>query len=201
MRRTGQPDATSYLETIRVLGRSVERRTPHRDGHASRVAGLAAELGAQLRLDRERLHLIEIAGELHDLGYVGVPDRIMEKPGPLEDAEYRVVQTHPDMGARILASIDLPEVVPWVRAHHERWDGRGYPRGLSGSEIPLGARILAVCDAYDAITHERPYRRALRHDEALEELGMGRGSAFDPGVVDEFFFMLKSHETKDADGD
>jgi diguanylate cyclase (GGDEF)-like protein len=200
--RLDQLDSSSFLSTVQVLAGSVEQRTPHLSGHGSRVAALAVDLGRRLRLDEERLRLLEIAGELHDIGYIGVPDGIVEKPGPLDASERRVVQGHPEMGVRILASIDLPEVLPWVRAHHERWDGRGYPRGLSGTEIPLGARILAVCDAYDAMTHERPYRRALRDDEALEELGVGRGSAFDPGTVDEFFYLLKAQGTPgDPDGD
>ncbi len=192
-------DDTAYLETIRLLARSVELRTPHLEGHGERTARLAVALGRELHLDEERLRLLEIAGELHDIGYIAVPDAILEKPGPLDPSERRLVESHPEMGSRIIASLDLPEVLPWVRSHHERWDGRGYPRGISGGEIPLGARILAVCDAYDAMTSERPYRRALRHDEALEELTTGRGGAYDPATVDEFVLMLATRGLETAD--
>jgi HD-GYP domain-containing protein (c-di-GMP phosphodiesterase class II) len=193
LKRLGEPGAPgSYLESMRVLARSVENRTPHAIGHGSAVAALAVMLARRLRLDEERVRLLEIAGELHDLGFISVPDDVLEKPGKLDAAERRLVEGHPEMGARLLTSLGLPEMTPWIRSHHERWDGRGYPRGLSGHEIPLGARVLAVCDSFASMTSERPYRRALRRDEAIEELGQGRGSQFDPAIVDEFFFVLAS---------
>jgi diguanylate cyclase (GGDEF)-like protein len=190
--------APAYLDTIRTFARAVENRTPHVRGHGAGVARLAALLGRRLRLDEQRVRLLEIAGELHDIGFIGVPDRIVEKPGPLDADERAVVQTHPEMAARIIAALDVPEVLPWIRAHHERWDGTGYPRGLAGGEIPLGARVIAVCDAWDAMTSPRPYRGALHRREAIEELGRGRGTQFDPAIVDEFFFIL-GHETAPLD--
>jgi diguanylate cyclase (GGDEF)-like protein len=193
LRRLGDADAAgSYLESMRVLARSVENRAPHSVGHGSAVAALAVMLARQLRLDEERVRLLEIAGELHDIGFISVSDAVLEKPGKLDAAERRLVEGHPEMGARLLTSLGIAEIPPWVRAHHERWDGRGYPRSLAGGEIPLGARILAVCDAFASMTAERPYRRALRRDEAIEQLGQGRGSQFDPAIVDEFFFVLSS---------
>ena len=158
-------------------------------------------LGRQLRLDEERVRLLEIAGELHDIGFISVPDAVLEKPGKLDPAERRLVEGHPDMGARLLSSLGIPEIIPWIRSHHERWDGRGYPRGMAGGEIPLGARILAVCDAFASMTAERPYRRALRREEAVEELGQGRGGQFDPAIVDEFFFVLSSTAGRDVAND
>ena len=184
--------AGSYFDTIRVLARSVEGRASHTRGHGADVAGLVVRLGRRLSLDEERVGLLEIAGELHDIGFVGVPDRVLDKPGPLDGAERALVHSHPEVGARILTSLDLPDVVSWVRAHHERFDGAGYPKGTASGEIPLGARVLAVCDAYAAMTAERPYRRALTRHEAIEELGRERGKQFDPAIVDEFFFVVST---------
>ena len=182
--------APDYLDTIRTFARAVENRTPHIRGHGAGVAALAARLGRRLRLDEQRIRLLEIAGELHDIGFIGIDDRTIDKPGALDAEERANMETHPELAARIIAALDIPEVLPWIRAHHERWDGTGYPRGLTGGEIPLGARIIAVCDAWDSMTCERPYRHALSRAEAIDELGKGRGTQFDPAIVDEFFFII-----------
>jgi HD-GYP domain-containing protein (c-di-GMP phosphodiesterase class II) len=133
---------------------------------------------------------IRAAGVLHDLGKLGVADAILKKPGPLTDDEWIEMRRHPELGARILDHANLRDISGWVLAHHERIDGKGYPSGLAGEAIPLEARILAVADAYEAMTADRPYRTALGHDAARDELLAGAGTQFDPVVVEAFLRAL-----------
>jgi HD-GYP domain-containing protein (c-di-GMP phosphodiesterase class II) len=125
-----------------------------------------------------------MAGTLHDIGKVGLPDSILDKPGPLSPSEWDEVRRHPEMAARILGARELTDIRGWILARHEQLDGHGYPRGLSSEEIPLESRILAVAESYDAMTSERPYRPARSHEEAIAELGRYSGSQFDGAVVD-----------------
>jgi HD-GYP domain-containing protein (c-di-GMP phosphodiesterase class II) len=127
---------------------------------------------------------------LHDIGKLGVADAVLKKPGALTDDEWVEMRRHPELGARILDHANLRDISGWVRAHHERIDGRGYPLGLAGEEIPVEARILAVADAYEAMTADRAYRAALGHDAAQEELRAGTGTQFDPAVVEAFLALL-----------
>ena len=146
--------------------------------------GLARALGVT---DEPTLKAIEAAALLHDTGKLAIPEHILNKPGKLTPHEFETMKTHVDIGADILASIDFPyPVVPIVRAHHEHWNGKGYPRGLRGEEIPIGARILSVVDCFDALTSDRPYRPALTDAAALEIIQQGRGTMYDPVVVDTF---------------
>jgi HD-GYP domain-containing protein (c-di-GMP phosphodiesterase class II) len=127
---------------------------------------------------------------LHDIGKLGVADAVLKKPGALNDEEWAEMRRHPELGARILDHANLRDISGWVLAHHERIDGRGYPHGLAGEEIPLEARILAVADAYEAMTADRAYRAALGHDAAQAELRAGSGTQFDPAVVEAFLAVL-----------
>jgi HD-GYP domain-containing protein (c-di-GMP phosphodiesterase class II) len=127
---------------------------------------------------------------LHDIGKLGVADAVLKKPGALTDEEWAEMRRHPELGARILDHANLRDISAWVLAHHERIDGRGYPLGLAGAEIPLEARILAVADAYEAMTADRAYRAALGHDAAQEELRAGAGTQFDPEIVEAFLAVL-----------
>ncbi len=152
--------------------------------HVVRVAALGAEVGRVLQRDEEELRLLRQAALLHDVGKIAVPRRILDKPGPLSETERRQVRQHAELGAFMVANLGLdPRTVQAVRHHHERWDGKGYPDGLSGEAIPILARILATVDAYDAMTMPRPYRPPRTPEEALEELRRGSGSQFDPRVV------------------
>ncbi len=172
-------------------------RTP---GHSERVAELARRLALHLRLPPPEVELIALAARVHDIGNLGLRSTIFAKPGPLSPAEWREVRTHTEAGARLLR--DLPELAaaaPLVLSHHERWDGRGYPQGLQGEAIPLGARIIAVADAFDAMTSERPYRRALPPAVVRAELEEGRGTQFDPRVVDALLELL-TREPQPAGG-
>jgi putative nucleotidyltransferase with HDIG domain len=177
-----------YLSTIGALSTAIEAKDGVTSSHIHRVQhyamGLARALG---NLDDHTLKAIEAAALLHDTGKLAVPERILNKPGKLTPAEFETMKLHVDAGADILSSIDFPyPVVPIVRAHHENWDGTGYPAGLKGTEIPIGARILSVVDCYDALTSDRPYRPAMTDDEALAIIRARRGTFYDPAIVDLF---------------
>jgi two-component system, cell cycle response regulator len=151
------------------------------------VAELALRTGRELGLEPEDLDVVSRAAELHDIGKVAVPDDIIHKPGSLDDVEWRIMRQHTLVGERILAAAPaLKGVARLVRLSHERWDGTGYPDRLGAEEIPIGARIIAVCDTYDAMTSERPYATARSHDEAIAELRRCAGGQFDPAVVEAF---------------
>jgi putative nucleotidyltransferase with HDIG domain len=177
-----------YLSTIGALSTAIEAKDGVTSSHIHRVQhysmGLAKALGG---LDELTLKALQAAALLHDTGKLAVPERILNKPGKLTPAEFETMKLHVDVGADILSSIDFPyPVVPIVRAHHENWDGTGYPNGLKGVEIPIGARILSVVDCYDALTSDRPYRAAMTDDEALAIVRARRGTMYDPVVVDMF---------------
>jgi HD-GYP domain-containing protein (c-di-GMP phosphodiesterase class II) len=148
---------------------------------------IAAELG----LDEERIERVKLAGVLHDIGKVGVPDTVLQKAGPLDDGEWEEIQKHCELGSRLLSGAGLEDIAGWVLAHHERPDGAGYPAGLSRSEIPPEARILAVADAYEAMVADRTYRMGIGHERARAELENGAGSQFDPLVVEAFLRFLE----------
>jgi hypothetical protein len=182
---------------VRALTGAVEAKDLYTEGHLQRVSTYALEVGRRLGLGGRDLELLQIASVLHDVGKIGIPEPILNKPGLLDAEERQVVERHPDIGARILENVEgLEEAAPLVLHHQERFDGRrdgqfpGYPHGLSGEEIPLGARIIAVVDAFDAITTDRAYRRARPVELAVEILESERGRQFDPRVVDVFLELL-----------
>jgi HD-GYP domain-containing protein (c-di-GMP phosphodiesterase class II) len=161
-------------------------------GHSGEVADLAVAVGRRLGLTGSALTELQVAGALHDLGKLAVPQEILDKPGPLTPAEWEIVRRHPAAGEEIVRAIPpLAHLGPLLRAMHEHWDGGGYPDGLQGEEIPLPARIVMACDAYEAITSERPYDHARPPGAAAEELRLGAGSQFDPAVVTAFLQILR----------
>jgi HD-GYP domain-containing protein (c-di-GMP phosphodiesterase class II) len=182
---------------VRALTGALEAKDAYTEGHLQRVTGYAVEVGRRLGLDARQLELLQIASTLHDVGKIGIPESILNKPGPLDADEWAAMRRHPEIGARLLTSLDgLQEAAPLVLHHQERWDGRtdgefpGYPAGLAGEEIPLGARIIAVVDCFDAMVTDRPYRRALADEPAREVLRAERGRQFDPRVVNTFLAIL-----------
>ena len=176
-----------FIATVTMLAQAVEMRDQYTGGHTYRVTEYSKLLGAPLDLTPEDLRLIEIGTPLHDIGKIGIDDSILRKPGKLTPAEFEKMKTHATMGARILEQVaDLAPVIPIVRSHHERWDGKGYPDGLEGDKIPRLARIVGVCDAFDAMTSDRPYRPGMPPDAAFAEVEKMRGSQFDPVVADAF---------------
>src|SRR5439155_20990192 len=169
-----------YRETLASLSNALEAKDAVTSQHTEEVVRLAVAVAAELGLGLEQVRNIELGAVLHDIGKVRVPEAILNKPGPLTAEEWLVMKTHPEIGEHILRPIQsLQGILPIVRHHHERWDGTGYPDGLSGRAIPLGARIVAVCDAYRAMTENRPYRAALSISEARDELEAGAGTQFD----------------------
>lgn len=177
----------SYLEIVDALRLMVDTRDNNTKGHSDRVADFAVEIAKALGKDREYCDNLRIAGMFHDIGKVGVPDNVLMKAASLSTDEYGIIKKHPQDGARILTAITLlRDIVPIVLAHHERIDGKGYPRGLMGDEIPEQSRIIAVADSFDAMISDRAYRKALSFDAAVEQVKLGRGTQFDPVVADAF---------------
>lgn len=181
----------SYLSSIRALSGALDARDPYTNEHSETVTSLVEAVGRALGITERELSALRYAALFHDIGKIGIPDRILNKPGPLTGAEWTVMERHPAIGEQILAPLEfMRPALPVVRHEHERWDGRGYPDGLAGEQIPLGARIVLVCDAYHAMTSSRPYRDPLPHWEAVARLRRGAGTQFDPAVVDTFLAEL-----------
>jgi diguanylate cyclase (GGDEF)-like protein len=175
----------TFVSTVEALANALEANDEYTSTHARWITDLSLRVGRELGLDERTLKRLELGALLHDIGKIGIPSDVLSKPGRLTAAERKIVQTHPELGERIIAPIDrLQAVRPIVRHCHERWDGRGYPDGVSGEEIPLESRIIFVCDAYHAMTTDRPYRRRLSHREAVRRLAESAGTQFDPAVVE-----------------
>jgi diguanylate cyclase (GGDEF)-like protein len=183
--------ADGYLSAMLVLAEAVDLRDAGPTGHSETVGRYAEMIAAELGLDEERVERVKLAGILHDIGKVGVPDSVLQKVGPLDDAEWEELHKHCELGSRLLSGAGLEDIAGWVLAHHERPDGTGYPAGLSRSEIPPEARILAVADAYEAMVADRTYRMGIGAERAREELENGSGTQFDPLVVEAFLRFLE----------
>ena len=183
-RERGEEEVRARVET---LSAALELRDRVTGCHVHEVVRLALELGGHLELEPAAMVELDFAARLHDVGKLAVPDSILHKPGPLTAEEWETMRRHPEWGAGMLAAIPgLEAVAIIVRFHHERYDGGGYPDGLAGDCLPLASRIVAVCDAYNAIVADRPYRRGRPHEVALEELRANAGTQFDPEVVEAF---------------
>ena len=164
------------------------------DAHVARVSELAGVTAEALRQPSREVARVRAAARLHDIGKMAVPASVLDKPGPLDPDEWDLIRRHPVIGERIVAAIpSLTDTAPLIRSSHERVDGHGYPDGLSGDDIPLGARIIAVCDAFDAMTSERPYRQSVSNDAALDELRRNAGKQFDPAIVETFCGLSALH--------
>lgn len=190
---TGKPEA-SRLASVLALAEALDMRDPRTARHSETVAGLCERTARQLGLPAGRVARIRVAGTLHDVGKISIPDAVLGKRGPLDTDEMSQMHRHPEAGARLVGGAGLEDIREWVLSHHERPDGQGYPRGLSAGQIPLEARILAVADAYEAMTADRVYRPALRPDAAREELRRYSGTQFDPAVVAALLEVLHAEE-------
>jgi diguanylate cyclase (GGDEF)-like protein len=181
----------TFISTVEALANALEAKDEYTSSHARWITDMALEVGTSLGLDSHTMKNLELGALFHDIGKIGIPTGILLKEGPLNDEEWAIIRTHPELGEKILAPIEfLAEVRPIVRACHEHWDGGGYPDGLTGGVIPLEARIILVVDALHAMTSDRPYRQALSLDEACRRLKEARGTQFDPDVVDTMIRLL-----------
>lgn len=192
----------AFEQTIFSLVATIEKRDPYTGGHTQRVFLGGVEIAKQLDVDDEFIRNLRMSSLLHDIGKIGIEDSILRKQGHLTDSEYDIMKSHPRLGVEIFGHIDgLKEMVNGVLHHHERYDGRGYPDGLAGEDIPLEARIIAISDTYDAMTSDRPYRKGLSHEIACEEIKKNAGSQFDPKIVDAYFRALEENDFPIANSD
>jgi len=174
----------TFLSTVEALVNALEARDEHTSSHGRTIADLALKVGLELGFGPTALQRLELGALLHDIGKLGIPEAILAKPAPLTDTERSIVESHPTLGERILEPIEqLEEVRRIVRSAHENFDGTGYPDRLAGEEIPIESRIVLACDAYHAMTTDRPYRSSIGVDEATARLRQGSGTQFDPSVV------------------
>ncbi|HZD05389.1 MAG TPA: HD domain-containing phosphohydrolase, partial [Longimicrobiales bacterium] len=183
--RTAEMES-AHLDVLHRLARASELRDDLTGHHAERVGHLAAALGAEIGLTEDEVSVIRLAGPLHDLGKIAIPDAILNKPSSLTVTERQVMERHTEIGARLLSGSRHPllqEAERIARSHHEHWNGQGYPHGIRGDEIPISARLVAVADVFDSVTHTRPYREASSLERALSIIAEGKGRHFDPEVV------------------
>jgi HD-GYP domain-containing protein (c-di-GMP phosphodiesterase class II) len=180
------------VNTVHALARAVDAKDGYTHSHSQRVAHYAVELGRKVGLDADRLEQVRTAGVLHDVGKIGIPDGILLKPSALDEDEFTTMRRHSELGRDIIAGAGMPEISTWVLHLHERFDGRGYPAGLSDSAIPLESRILHCADALEAMTSSRVYRTALPLEAAIAELELGAGTQFDPQVVAALLELVRS---------
>ncbi len=192
-------DYEGTLGALRAMSSAMDIRDPYTFGHSQRVATLARELARLLGLDESASQEIYLAGMLHDIGKIGIPDAVLLKQSRLSEAEYAVIKNHPEIGYRIVEGIrHLHFALPGILHHHERWDGQGYPHGLRAESIPVMARILAVADAYDAMTSSRAYRRAMTARQALQAITAGSGIQWDPRMVGALAAWLQSASSSEG---
>jgi HD-GYP domain-containing protein (c-di-GMP phosphodiesterase class II) len=177
----------SYLDMIKTLAFVVEAKDPSTRAHLQRTHDYAVALAEAVDPELAADEQLRYGFLLHDVGKVGIPEAVLNKPGPLDEREREVMRAHPLLGVQMVAGIkSLGSAVEVIRCHHERWDGKGYPSGLAGDDISAGARVFSVADAFDAMTSDRPYRKAISLDRACQEIADGAGSQFDPAVVEAF---------------
>lgn len=187
LKKSNDEIQTAYQTTLEGWSRALEIRDRETQGHTKRVTDLTLQIARRMRFDDETLKHIHRGVLLHDIGKLGIPDEILRKPGPLTEKETQIMRLHPQIAHELLKPIDyLKPALNIPRYHHEKWDGSGYPHGMKGEEIPLEARIFAVVDVFDALTHNRVYRKAMKIEEAIEYIRSESGKHFDPAVVEVF---------------
>ena len=187
----------SYLESIEVLRKTVEVKDVYTRGHSDRVSEYSLLIGEKLNLPPEQMKTLKIGALFHDIGKIGIPDAILLKTDKLTDDEYSEIKNHPAIGAHILSNASIfADIIPIVKHHHERYDGKGYPARLAGEDIPYLARIVAVADTFDAMTSRRSYRQALDFDYTTNEIERCKGTQFDPAIADVFLEILRTNQDK-----
>jgi putative nucleotidyltransferase with HDIG domain len=182
-----------WLQLLVSISKFVDRRVSKSGEHSARVAKWASTTARELKMSDDEVENLYWASILHDIGKIGISDRVLRKKAVLSEEDWVLIKMHPTIGSNIVSSIDAyPSLAPTISAHQEKYDGTGYPKGLSGKNIPLGARILGIADAYEAMVEERYYRQARTHDEAVAELQKVKGTQFDPDVLDVFLNVVNS---------
>ncbi len=188
----------AYIDTLSALTSAIDAKDSYTRGHSERVTELSIRLAQTCEVAPEEIEKIKLGGLLHDIGKIGIPEGILNKPGRLDDEEFQIIKSHPDLGVRIMGKVEFLEaIVPIIRFHHERFDGKGYPDGLSGKNIPLLARIVSVVDTFDAMTTDRPYRKAMTIEAALTEIERCAGTQFDLEIAAQFVKMIKRENEHD----
>lgn len=194
LKDTNEKLEKAYLETVETLRYTVEAKDTYTRGHSDRVSEYSVLIGKYLGLSEDDLHKLKVGGLFHDIGKIGVPDSILLKTAKLTDDEYSEIKNHPSIGAHILSNASIfQDIIPIVKHHHERYDGRGYPGKLVGEDIPYLARIAAVADSFDAMTSKRTYRDCLPLDIVISEIEKNKGTQFDSSIADIFLDILKNH--------
>jgi putative nucleotidyltransferase with HDIG domain len=192
VRRAAQENKELFLASIRALAEAIDAKDPYTRGHSERVATYSASVAREMGLAAVEVERIRLSALLHDVGKIGVDDRIIRKPTALTEDEFEAMKTHPIKGAAIMSAIpQLADVIPGMKYHHEKWSGGGYPEGLVGEKIPMQARIVSVADTYDAMTTTRPYQKAMELDYVVERIRQFSGVRYDPVVVTAF---LRAYE-------
>jgi putative nucleotidyltransferase with HDIG domain len=186
---------TQYVETVDTLMHAVEARDKYTEGHSKRVAEISTLIAKEFKYNDMRIERLHMASLLHDVGKIGIDDKILNKPGILTKEEYEIIKSHPEIGYNILKDIkNLQDILPIVRSHHERYDGKGYPDGKKSEELELDVFIIQLADTIDAMTTDRPYRKALSHDEVISEIKKYSGSQFHPKVVEAYLNMVEKQK-------
>ena len=194
LQRSNTEITSAYDATIEGWSRALDMRDHETDGHTQSVVRLTIRLAKQLQIPSKNLIHLRRGAALHDIGKMGIPDRILHKPGPLTEEEWKIMRQHPQYAYDLLSPIDyLRPAMDIPCSHHERWDGSGYPSGLKGEEIPLPARLFAVVDVFDALVSDRPYRSAWPKQAALDHIQEGAGSLFDPTIATTFLKLIKEN--------
>ncbi|MEI6092473.1 MAG: HD-GYP domain-containing protein, partial [bacterium] len=184
-----------FQDIVNIVINALKEKDQYTQGHSIRVIDYSVKIGKEIGLNADDLKKLEISAVLHDIGKLGIPDKILKKPGRLTKKEYEIMQQHSANGEKLLDGIkNLEKYKKYIRAHHERYDGFGYPDGLKGSEIPLISRIIFVADTFDAITSDRPYRKGLSVEVAIDELTKCSGTQFDPRIVEAFLNILNREQ-------
>ena len=187
----------AYLDIVKVLRQTVEAKDPYTRGHSDRVSAFSVLLGKQLDLSENDLETLRVGGLFHDIGKIGIPDKVLTKNERLTDKEFSQIMKHPSIGAQILGNTKVfQDIIPIVKHHHERFDGKGYPSKLSGDKIPYLVRIVTICDAFDAMTSNRSYRKALPMKTVISEIEKCKGTQFDPEIANAFLKIIDSDEVK-----
>jgi diguanylate cyclase (GGDEF)-like protein len=178
-------------ETIKTIIHTLHEKNPREEQHSNRVSQICRSIGELLGMKKDELNLLEAISNLHDIGKIAIDEAILNKPGRLDPSEWEIIKRHPEIGYRILSSSsEYSEIAEDILCHHERYDGKGYPRGIQAEDIPLRARIISIADAYDAMVSERPYRKPMTHEEAVSEILINKGTQFDPKLVDSFMRLF-----------